>query len=261
MAARPWFNAPTELFNGMINPLTSLRIKGIIWYQGEQNADKPAQYRILFPALIRDWRKHWGDELPFLFVQLAGFGVDQPESVECNWAALREAQAMALQLPKTGMATAIDLGDPDDIHPRNKQDVADRLALAAGRVAYRENVVYSGPTYQSMQVEGNHIRVRFSNVGGGLSLKGKYGYVNGFEIAGPDHQFVWAHARIEGSDILVSADSVAEPVAVRYDWSNTPDGNVFNHEGLPAVPFRAEGLDNSRADDLRKPALSEALLP
>jgi sialate O-acetylesterase len=242
IAARPTQNSPTELFNGMVNPLITFRIKGVIWYQGESHTidDRPVQYRALFPALIEDWRQRWGYQMPFLFVQLAGFGPERPETMRCRWAELREAQAMARSLPGTGMATAVDIGDAQDIHPKDKQDVAHRLVLVAAKVAYGEDVVDSGPTYQSMQVQGNRIRVRFHNLGSGLLVKDRYGYIRGFEIAGSDGKYVWAQARQDGSDVLVFNDSIRHPVSVRYDWSNTPDGNLFNVEGLPATPFRTD---------------------
>lgn len=238
---------PTTLFNGMIHPLISYRIKGVIWYQGESNADnsrRATQYRTLFPALIQNWREQWGYDFPFLFVQLAGFGPNKPEPAEYSWAELREAQSMALALAHTGMATAIDIGDEKDIHPRNKLDVGRRLALVAAKVAYGEDIVHSGPTYQSMKVEGDRVRIKYSSVGSGLLIKDKYGYVQGFEIAGADGRFVWAHATPDEKDILVFNDSIRQPVAVRYAWTNTPDGNVFNEEGLPALPFRTDAPQN-----------------
>jgi sialate O-acetylesterase len=237
-------NSPTVLFNGMIAPLTPYRIKGAIWYQGESNAGdlrQAEQYRTLFPALIEDWRSRWGYPLPFLFVQLAGFGPNRPEPAEYPWAILREAQAMTLALPHTGMATAVDLGDEHDIHPRNKQDLAHRLALVAAKQVYGENLVDSGPAYRSMAVEGDRIRIRFSGLGSGWVVRDRYGYVRGFEIAGADGRFAWAQARREGGDIVVFAAAVPKPVAVRYDWSNTPDGNLYNQEGFPALPFRTGG--------------------
>lgn len=235
-------NRPTVLFNGMIDPLSHFRVKGVIWYQGEANAmdNRAAQYRKLFPALIEDWRGHWGYEVPFFFVQLAGYGHNEAEPAEYSWAELREAQSMALALPATGMATAIDIGDENDIHPKDKQDVAHRLVLAAAHAVYADNVVDSGPTYQSMRIEGNHIRIKFSNIGSGLLIKDKYGYCRGFEIAAGNGKFRWAQAQKEGDDVVVFNDAVSKPVAVRYDWSNTPDGNVYNIEGLPAPPFRTD---------------------
>jgi sialate O-acetylesterase len=235
-------NRPSVLFNGMVNPLIHFRIKGVIWYQGEANAmdNRAAQYRRLFPALIEDWRSQWAYQVPFLFVQLAGYGHNELEPAEYSWAELREAQSMALSLPATGMATAIDIGDENDIHPKDKQDVAHRLVLAAAHVVYADNVIDSGPTYQSMRIEGNRIHIKFSNVGSGLWIKDGQGYCRGFEIAAGDGKFRWAQAQQQGREIVVFNDAVSQPVAVRYDWSNTPDGNVYNKEGLPALPFRTD---------------------
>lgn len=234
-------NVPTILYNGMIAPLVSYTIKGVIWYQGESNAkdhNRSAQYRTLFPALIKDWRQQWGYDFPFLFVQLAGFGSDKPEPAEYPWADLREAQTMALALPKTGMAVAVDIGEEHDIHPGNKQDVAHRLFLAAQKVAYGERTVHSGPMFESMNVEGNKIRIRFSETGSGLSIKGND--IFGFSVADKNNKFVWAKAVLDGNDILVFNQAVSNPVAARYNWGNTPKGNVYNKEGLPMVPFRTD---------------------
>jgi len=233
--------APTVLFNGMIHPLRHFGLKGAIWYQGESNAEdhRSAEYRDLFPALIADWRAAWPD-LPFLFVQLAGFGPNGPEPAESAWAELREAQGMALSLPHTAMASAVDVGDAADLHPQNKAAVAQRLALAAFRVGYGENVVSSGPTYRAMHIEAAAVRIEFDHVGSGLRVNDQYGYVRGFEIAGPDGKFRWARARQERDTVVVSNDDIQHPVAVRYDWTNTPDGNLFNREGLPATPFRTD---------------------
>jgi len=233
-------NTSTLLFNGMIEPLTRYRIKGVIWYQGESNADRALQYRKVFPALIRDWRHQWGYDVPFLFVQLAGFGPNKSEPAEYPWAELREAQTMALSLPLTGMVTAIDIGDEVDIHPKNKQAVAHRLVLAAAKVAYGENITDAGPTYASMRIEGDRIRLNFSNLDSGLLVIDKYGYGRGFEIASDDGKFVWTQARQDGDSMVVFSEATPHPVAVRYDWSNTPDGNLYNKEELPAVPFRTD---------------------
>lgn len=243
LAANPSPDVPSTLFNGMINPLRPMRIKGVIWYQGESNAGRPAQYRTLFPALIGDWRKQWGYDLPFLFVQLAGYGPNKPEPADYPWAELREAQTMTLSVPGTGMASTIDIGNEQDIHPSDKQDVGHRLALAAAKVVYGEDIVDSGPTYQSMKTENQQIRIRFSNVGSGLLIRDRYGYGRGFEIAGSDGKYHWAQARLDGQDIIVSSPLVEHPAAVRYAWSNTPDGNVYNREGLPAVSFRTTQKD------------------
>jgi sialate O-acetylesterase len=233
-------NRPALLYNGMIAPLAAYRVKGILWYQGEANVDRASQYRALFPALIRDWRRHWGYELPFLFVQIAGYQENRADPAEYPRAELREAQSMALALPATGMATAVDLGDEAHIHPSNKRDVAHRLVLAAAKVAYGESLVASGPVFQSMTIEGTGIRIRFSDIGSGLSIKGDSADLSGFEIAGADGKFSWARARIDGDSVLVSSEPIREPVAVRYDWRNTPDGNLYNKEGLPAIPFRTD---------------------
>jgi sialate O-acetylesterase len=237
---------PTLLWNAMIAPLTPYRVKGVIWYQGESNAFRAEQYRRLFPALINDWRGNWGYELPFLFVQLAGYGSDATEPAESAWAELREAQAAALALPHTGMAVAVDIGDAADIHPRNKLDVGHRLALAAARIAYGENVVASGPTWSSMHIDTGRIRLTFSNRGSGLRAKGvppatsERAKLNGFTIAAADGRFVRAQAYIDGADVIVYSERIPQPAAVRYDWANTPDGNLYNAEGLPAVPFRTD---------------------
>jgi sialate O-acetylesterase len=234
-------HAPTALYNGMIAPLQPFAIKGVIWYQGESNADRAEQYRTLFPALIADWRQHWGQpELPFLWVQLASFMAARPEPGASTWAELREAQAEALRVPNTGLATAIDIGEVNDIHPHNKQEVGRRLALAARRVAYGDKaVVYSGPAYASMAVAGPAIRVKFNQLGSGLAVKDGAA-LQGFAVAGADQKFHWATARVVGSEVEVQSKDVPQPVAVRYDWADNPSGNLLNKEGLPALPFRTD---------------------
>ncbi len=232
-------NAPATLYNAMIAPLIPYAIKGVIWYQGESNAGRACQYRTLFPVMIRDWRSRWGYDFPFLFVQLANYMKDKDQPADYGWAELREAQTMTLALPNTGMAVTIDISDPGDIHPRNKQDVGLRLAMATRKVAYGEkDAVHSGPTYASMTTEGNKVRVKFANTGSGLVVRDKYGYVRGFAVAGTDKKFVWAKGYQDGNDLILYSDQVKNPVAVRYGWSNNPDGNIYNKEGLPAVPFR-----------------------
>lgn len=226
---------PTMLYNGMIAPLTSYPIKGVLWYQGESNDGAPDTYKALFPALIRSWRDLWHQEdLPFLYVQLAGYGLARPGA----WPYLREAQAHALSLPNTAMAVTIDIGDASDIHPRNKRDVGKRLALAARKIAYKEDVVYSGPVFDSMQIIENKVQLNFLHTGSGLVAHDPYGYVKGFEIAGEDLVFYPARAEIKGNSILLSNNSVKIPRAARYAWSNYPqDANLYNAEGLPASPF------------------------
>ncbi len=233
---------PSLLYNAMIAPLTDFPIKGAIWYQGESNAGAAYQYRTLFPNMITDWRKAWGQgDFPFYFVQLANFMAPVAQPTESDWAELREAQHLTLQLPNTGEAVIIDIGEANDIHPRNKQDVGYRLALNALAKTYDKNVEYSGPEYQLMTVEGNKVILTFSHAGNGMIAKGKYGYLNGFSIAGADRKFVWAKAYIEGNTVVVYNDDVDQPVAVRYAWANNPDdANLCNKEGLPASPFRTD---------------------
>ena len=233
---------PSMLYLGMIAPLTRSKIKGVIWYQGESNAAQALTYRKLFPALIRDWRADWGYEFPFYWVQLANFMAADSLPVQSQWAELREAQTMTLALPRTGQAVTIDIGNPLDIHPRNKQEVGRRLALIALHHDYgRSDSVYSGPIFRSMQVVGDRVILTFDSVESGLVAKQKYGYLQGFSIAGADRLFVWAKARIDGEDkVIVWSDRVAVPVAVRYNWGNNPDGTLYNAEGLPAVPFRTD---------------------
>jgi sialate O-acetylesterase len=234
----PW--APAGLYNAMIAPLAPYAIRGAIWYQGESNAGRAYQYRDLFPAMIKSWWKAWPQgEFPFLFVQLANFMAVKDEPAESAWAELREAQTMALDLPDTGMAVIIDIGEANDIHPKNKQDVGKRLALWALANIHGKNVVYSGPLYESMEIKDNKIVLRFNHVGGGLVAKDG-GPLKGFAIAGQDRKFVWADARIEGDTIVVSSDQVAEPVAVRYAWADNPVCNLYNKAGLPASPFRTD---------------------
>jgi sialate O-acetylesterase len=232
-------SAASNLFNGMVNPLIPYAITGAIWYQGESNASRAEQYRKLFPAMIADWRQHWGQgEFPFLFVQLANFKARTDEPSESEWAELREAQLFALNKPKTGMAVIIDIGDAHDIHPKNKQDVGRRLALAAQHVAYRKSIEYSGPMYESMQIEADRIRVHFTHAAGLKTKDG--GPIKGFAIAGADRKFVWAQAKIKGDEVLVWADGIDRPVAVRYAWADNPDCNLHNGADLPASPFRTD---------------------
>jgi sialate O-acetylesterase len=233
---------PLGLYNGMIAPLLNYTIKGVIWYQGESNTGRPLEYQKLFPALIADWRQKWNQgDFAFLYVQLANFMEAKDQPSESNWAELRQAQLKTLAVPNTGMAVAIDIGEWNDIHPLNKEDVGKRLALAAQRVAYGDkNVVYLGPIYQSMKTEGNKIILTFTNTGSGLIAKGG-GELKYFAIAGPDKQFVWAKAKIEDNKVVVWSDKVTNPVTVRYAWADNPEGaNLYNKEGLPASPFTTD---------------------
>ncbi|HEV3027272.1 MAG TPA: sialate O-acetylesterase, partial [Planctomycetota bacterium] len=232
------------LYNGMIAPVIPYGIQGAIWYQGESNAGNAKQYQTLFPEMIRNWRKDWGQgDFPFGFVQLANFKANRNEKldqpVESNWAELREAQTLTLSLPKTGMAVIIDIGHPTDIHPKNKQDVGKRLSLwALSQVYGKELPEYSSPLYDSMKVEDNKARIAFKHVGGGLEAKGDK--LTGFAVAGEDKTFVWAEAKIDGSSVVVWSDKVAKPAAVRYAWADYPDCNLYSKEGLPASPFRTD---------------------
>ncbi|WP_045030106.1 sialate O-acetylesterase [Draconibacterium sediminis] len=231
---------PTVLFNSMINPLIPYGIKGYIWYQGESNAAGAYNYRELFPMLIKDWRQRWQQgNLPFLFVQLANYMERKTLPSESEWAELREAQTLTLTQPNTGMACAIDLGEDNNIHPGNKQEVGRRLALIANKMVYKQDCVASGPMFHDFQKEEGRIRIHFNN--GGSALLTKDGNkVTGFAIAGNDRKFYWAKAEIDGNDIVVYSDEVAEPVAVRYAWADNPECNLVNSEGLPAVPFRTD---------------------
>ncbi|HSC39181.1 MAG TPA: sialate O-acetylesterase, partial [Chitinophagaceae bacterium] len=234
-------NRPAVLYNAMIQPFIQFAIRGAIWYQGEANAGRGRQYRTLFPAMITDWRSKWGiGDFPFYFVQLANFMKADSLPAASDWAELREAQAKTLSLPNTGMAVAIDIGNPDDIHPKNKQEVGRRLALIALAKNYGEKQVYTGPVYESQKIEGGSIRLSFKSGCGELTAGGDKP-LGGFAIAGADQVFHWATARIEGDKVVVSSPEVAAPVAVRYAWGNNPAGaNLYNKQGLPASPFRTD---------------------
>ena len=232
--------SPSGLYNGMIAPLIPYGIQGAIWYQGESNAGRAYQYRTLFGDMIKNWRDDWGQgKFSFLFVQLANYMKTKPEPAESAWAELREAQSMTLALPNTGMAVIIDIGDADNIHPKNKQDVGKRLALWPLAGVYGKKLVYSGPIYKSMKVDGGSIILSFDHVGGGLVAKGDE-QLKGFSIAGADRKFVWADAKIDGDTVVVSSDKVSEPAAVRYAWADNPVCNFYNKEDLPASPFRTD---------------------
>ena len=229
---------PTVLFNAMINPVIPYGIKGFIWYQGESNAGAAYDYRKLFPMMISDWRQRWHQgNLPFLFVQLANYMKTKPLPSESEWAELREAQTRTLSQPNTGMACIIDIGEANDIHPKNKQEVGRRLALIANKQVYKKDCIASGPMYKNFRKEGNRIRISFTNNGTSLSTKdGKE--VTGFAVAAKDKQFYWAKAIIEGNEVIVYSDKVAEPVAVRYAWADNPECNLVNSEGLACCSFQ-----------------------
>ncbi|QEC65860.1 sialate O-acetylesterase [Panacibacter ginsenosidivorans] len=234
---------PTLLFNAMLKPLIPYAMQGVLWYQGESNAGRAYQYRKAFPLMISDWRKQWNaGNFPFYFVQLASFNSANGNSKDgSTWAELREAQTMTLSLPHTGMAVTTDIGTSNDIHPKNKQDVGKRLAAIALHDVYNKQIEYSGPMYQSMQVDGNKIIISFTHVGAGLVAKDKYGYIRGFEIAGADKQFHYAKAMIQGDKIVVFADEVNNPVTVHFGWTDDAgEDNLFNKDGFPASPFRTD---------------------
>jgi sialate O-acetylesterase len=239
---RQWMNNEgTIIYNAMLHPLIPLGIRGVLWYQGESNTDRAVEYGRTFPLMIESWRKEWKDDFPFLFVQLASFGKYEPLSAGCKWAELRESQSKTLSLPKTGMAVTTDVGDSSDIHPKNKQDVGRRLAAIALNDVYGFPQTHSGPVYKSVSFSNGQAILSFTSIEKGLMAKNMYGNLAGFIIAGPDRKFYYAHAVIRGDEVLVYADSVSNPVAVRYGWTNSPvDINLYNVEGFPASPFRTD---------------------
>ncbi|MFA6293036.1 MAG: sialate O-acetylesterase [Victivallales bacterium] len=265
------FFTPSSLFDGMIHPLVPCKIKGVIWYQGEANTHNAAYYRTHFPSLIKDWRSYWGSELPFYFCQLPNQGIKDVVPSESKWAELREAQVMALALPYTGQAVLLDTADAA-LHPSNKKDPGERLALIAIAKTYGRSVVYSGPVYSSMRIDGDKARIKFLNADGGLIAKPlpsvhvlKYASVSpdvpvtaplvlpspgskvqGFAICGEDRIWKWADAKIEGPDeVVVWNPEISKPVAVRYAWADNPTCNLFNASGLPASPFRTDVFSTS----------------
>jgi sialate O-acetylesterase len=263
----------SRMFNGLIAPLAGYALRGFIWYQGESNVGRAVQYAQTFPALIRDWREHWGGpELPFYFCQLANANTPPAQPGDSGWAELREAQTRTLAVPRTGQAVLIDLGEADDLHPRNKREPAERLARLALRHDYGRTVETSGPVFASATAEGAAMRIRFRSTSGGLvarPLPAAYrprstlprtvplvrrspgGAVEGFALCGADRRWVWADAaRIEGDTVIVSSPQVTAPVAVRYAWADNPTCNLCNGAGLPAAPFRTDDFPLSTARTL-----------
>lgn len=259
----PLQHLPGHLFNAMINPLIPYGIRGVIWYQGESNVGRAWQYRSTFPLLIADWRAHWGQgDFPFYFCQLANFMSKSKKPGDSAWAELREAQTNTLDVPGTGEAVLIDIGEEADIHPRNKKDAGERLALLALANTYGRNVQASGPRFQSCEIESGKARIRFTQAEGGLvarplpetyaprSLDSKsiiplarnspQSELQGFAICGKDRQWKWADAKIEGDHVVVWSPEVPEPIAVRYAWADNPTCNLYNQAGLPAGPFRTD---------------------
>jgi sialate O-acetylesterase len=229
------------LYEGMITPLLPYPFRGALWYQGESNALKAYQYRKLLPALIKNWRDAWHQQdLEFLIVQLPNHGAIPDDPGDSAWAELREAQLLTVkQVPHTGLAVTIDVGDPNDLHPHRKLEVGQRLALWALGTVYKQAIEYSGPLYESMQIEGSEVRLHFSHVGAGLEARSDT-ELRGFAVAGGDRKYHWAEARIEGNTVVVSSHDVSHPVAVRYAWGDSPRCNLFNKDGLPASPFRTD---------------------
>lgn len=256
-------NIPSVLYNAMIKPLAPFAIKGAIWYQGESNAEKAYLYREQMRDMILDWRSTWGYDFPFYITQIANYKALAADAGDSDWAELREAQAMATSsLDKVGMACIIDLGEAEDIHPVRKQEVGDRLALLALANDYGKKVACNGPRLESYKIREGSISVRFSDTAGGLRVipsgtfasdrygkkgmeselvkKAEGGELTGFQIAGADHVWHWADARISGDEVIVSCPDVSRPVAVRYGWAANPVCNLFNGAGLPAWPFRTD---------------------
>lgn len=234
-------NLGTTIYNSMIAPLVPFAIRGSLWYQGESNAGRAYQYRKSFPLMINDWRKQWKDDFSFYFVQLSSYGDYQTSNQGSNWGELREAQTMTLSLPKTGMAVTTDVGNPKDIHPTNKQDVGHRLAVNALKFDYNQDVLPSGPMYESVKFEDGKAILSFKYTGKGLMVKDKFGYLKGFEIAGEDKAFYYAKADIVGDKVVVYHPKGVKPIAVRYAWADAPDdANLYNTDGLPASPFRTD---------------------
>lgn len=236
---------PALLYNAMIHPLQPYALRGVIWYQGEANADTRAEalrYRQQFPALIAQWRRQWNaPALPFLWVQLANFVSGADTATDSPWALLRESQSMALALPATAQAVTIDIGNPADIHPLDKQGVGHRLALAARQVAYGETLVHTGPIYRAAVFEGREVRVGFEPSASALAARGGGDAAHGFELAGADRRFHPASATLQGDVVVVTSEAVAQPQAVRYAWRDNPEhADLINRDGLPASPFRSD---------------------
>ncbi len=242
----------TLLYHYMIHPILNYPIKGALWYQGESNAsiEGAKDYQKLFPTMIRDWRKLWNiGDFPFLWVQLANWQGTNDQPSDTGWARLREAQSMTLNVPNTAQAVIIDIGETNDIHPRNKQDVGLRLSLGARKIAYGENITYSGPVYQNMKIDAGKAILNFETFGSQLASRNSED-LQEFAIAGVDKKFYWAQAKIEGNKIIVWSENVQNPVAVRYAWANNPiKANLINKEGNPASPFRTDDWEVNKGEE------------
>ena len=236
-----YVNRNSVLYNGMVAPVTPYTIRGVAWYQGESDASGASRYQASLFTMIHDWRKAWDiGSFPFLIVQLPQLDTSQFISLGKDWATMRQAQARALELENTGLIVTIDIGEADNAHPPNKQDVGQRLSLAARALVYDQKIAYSGPMYKSMTIEGSKVRLTFDHVEDGLVARG--GELTGFTIAGPDLKLVSAQAQIDGPTVVVWSDKVKKPVAVHYAWSDNPICNLYNQAGLPAGPFRTDDL-------------------
>ena len=234
---RIYMKYPQEVYDAQLAPVVPYGIRGVIWYQGESSIDRGYQYRSLFPAMIREWRKAWNQgDFPFIFVQLANFTNNDPRM---SIPELREAQLMTLSTPNTSMAVTIDIGEDNNVHANDKWNVGKRLALAALHDVYSRDVVSSGPVYESMSIRGNTVRLRFKHAESSLAAGGG-GPLHGFTIAGDDRIFYEARAAIEGDEVVITSEKVARPVAMRYGWESCPKCNLFNTAGLPASPFRTD---------------------
>jgi sialate O-acetylesterase len=237
-------NTPCGVYNAMISPLTPYAIRGVAWYQGEGNVGigQTLQYRRLLETVIEDWRKAWGEgSFPFLLVQLPIYTPDN----EAGWLEVRESQLKALEVTNTALAVTLDLGDPDEVMPKNKEEFGHRLALAARATVYGEKLAYSGPVFRGGTPEGNRFRIKFDHIGGGLKARGG-GKLTGFTIAGADRRFVPAETKINGDAVLVSSPEVKQPQAVRYAWAANPVCNLINKEDLPAAPFRTDDWEEEK---------------
>jgi sialate O-acetylesterase len=233
---------PAVLYNGMVAPVAPLAITGAIWYQGEANASHASQYRSLLPAMIADWRKTFGQgDFPFYIVSLPAFMQHKTSPGDDWWAELREAQDLtARTVPNSALAVTIDTGEANDIHPKDKKIVGERLALCALANQYGRKIPFASPAFESMEPISGALKIHFRNTTGGLVVKGDK--LEEFSVAGSDHKWYWADARIEGDSVIVSSDKVPEPKAVRYAWQSNPHATLFNGAGLPAVPFRTDGV-------------------
>ena len=234
-------NEPTSLYNAMVAPYKDFPMKGVLWYQGESNSGEPEKYEGYMHALVSGLREVFDSpELPFIYAQLPNFMDVSYLPSESNWARLRQSQLNALSIHNTAMTVNIELGEWNDIHPDNKKDVGERMALAGFKLAYNEDIVYSGPLYQDYSVDGNKMIISFSNIGSGLTTNDEEP-LSEFAIAGEDKKFVWAKAEIEGDKVIVWSDEISNPKYVRYAWADNPDNpNLYNKEGLPASPFETD---------------------